>query len=306
MDVIILIVLLILLGFILKYMGILPEESKRLLNTIVIYVSLPATIFSSMLQNVRAEEIPEFLKLTAFMMILSVTFVFVTLAIGRYFISDKKTLYAFSLVCCAGNTAFMGFPIILGFFGTDGLVRAIFCDVSTLIVILIVSFVLGLRLTNVKGNMFRELLKFPPLFAWIISVLLIFSGLSAFHIPGVLIQFFELLSGLTTPLIMLSVGLSLSPKYIKETFKESFAATFIKIIVMPLAAFILSTQFLFSPLEQNVFIIEAGMPPAMVIILFSEMYGMDSKFVSAATFLATVLSLFTLPILYQILINTSF
>ncbi|NLI62565.1 MAG: AEC family transporter [Methanosarcinaceae archaeon] len=301
MDIILLIAGLLFLGYILKSVGILPEESKRVLNALVLKVTMPCTVLYSMLKNVQAGEIPHFLKLTLLMLLLSGMFLFLTLVIGRYFISDKRTLYAFALVCSAGNTAFMGFPIVEGFFGTEGLVRAIFCDISTLLVILTASTYLGGKLMNINRNIFHDLVKFPPLIAWLVSVIIILFGFSLSDFPPIFEMFLSSLSHLTTPLIMLTVGISLSPRYIKRSLKESAAATSIKLLLMPIAAFIIASLFSFSTLDKNVCTLEAAMPPAMIIPLFCDIYSMNSKFVSATIFISVVSCLVTLPLIYTVL-----
>lgn len=301
MDIILLIIILLLTGYILKVLGILPEESKKILNSLVLKVTMPATILYSMLKNVQAYEIPEYLKLTGLMLFLSALFLIFVLLIGKHFIENKKTLYAFALVCSAGNTAFMGFPIISGFFGTEGLVRAIFCDVSTLLVVLTASAYLGKKLMNIKRNAFHDLIKFPPLIAWIVSVILIFWGISLDNLPNIVELTLISFAGLTTPLIMFSVGISLSPRHLKNSFKTSFSATLIKLIVMPSVAFIIASFLSFPTLDKNVCVLQAGMPPAMVISLFSDIYGMDSKFVSATTFISVISCLITIPLIYSIL-----
>ena len=120
-------------------------------------------------------------------------------------------------------------------------------------------------------------------------------------VPPVLTTILEVLSGIVVPLIMLSLGISLSGKYLKIAFAPAVAVTLIHLIVMPVAGILSLPLFQLAELDKKVAVIEAGMPPAMTPIIYAEIYGFDTKLISAATFLATVTSLVSIPVLHLIL-----
>jgi len=302
MDVIFVIIFLILLGCGLKNLGLLSEKDKVSLNNIVIYVGIPALIFNSMLQNVRAEELGSYFKLTAFIVLISLIGTALSFVVGKYFLKLKPTsLAAFVLVCACGNTAFMGFPIVSGFYGTDGFTRAIFCDVATLMILVPLATYLGAKISGQKTNMFKQILKFPPVFSWILALVLILFGVNMEIMPSFFSAVLELLSGIVVPLIMISLGISLSPKYLKIALIPAAAVTVIQLVIAPLAGVLALPLFQFAELDKKVAVMEAGMPPAMTPIVFAEIYGFDTKLISAATFLATAVSLATIPAIHLLL-----
>ena len=302
MDIIFVIIFLILLGWGLKNLGLLSEKDKVSLNNIVIYVGIPALIFNSMLQNVRADELGSYFKLTAFIVLISLIGTALSFVVGKYFLKLKPTsLAAFVLVCACGNTAFMGFPIVSGFYGTDGFTRAIFCDVATLMILVPLATYLGAKISGQKTNMFKQILKFPPVFSWILALVLILFGVNMEIMPSFFSAVLELLSGIVVPLIMISLGISLSPKYLKIALIPAAAVTVIQLVIAPLAGVLALPLFQFAELDKKVAVMEAGMPPAMTPIVFAEIYGFDTKLISAATFLATVVSLATIPAIHLLL-----
>ena len=302
MDIIFVIIFLILLGWGLKNLGLLSEKDKVSLNNIVIYVGIPALIFNSMLQNVRAEELGSYFKLTAFIVLISLIGTALSFVVGKYFLKLKPTsLAAFVLVCACGNTAFMGFPIVTGFYGTDGFTRAIFCDVATLMILVPLATYLGAKISGQKTNMFKQILKFPPVFSWILALVLILFGVNMEIMPSFFSAVLELLSGIVVPLIMISLGISLSPKYLKIALIPAAAVTVIQLVIAPLAGVLALPLFQFAELDKKVAVMEAGMPPAMTPIVFAEIYGFDTKLISAATFLATAVSLATIPAIHLLL-----
>ncbi|WNY25922.1 AEC family transporter [Methanolapillus millepedarum] len=301
MDIIYIIVILILLGFLLKYLGILSEKDKVALNNIVINVAIPATLFLSLLTNVKASDLSSYFKLTLFILIISLVCAGLSYLIGKALKMDLKSLAAFILVSCCGNTAFMGFAVCSGFYGVDGFVRAIFCDTATLFLIIILGTYLGIKVSGQKVSFVKQIVKFPPMIAWVVTIILVILGFQISMLPTFVAITLGYLSGLMVPLIMISLGLSLSPKYLKVAAVPAILVTAIQLFFAPVLGIGLSHLFSFAPLDRNVAVIESAMPPAMTPLVFSEIYGMNSKLISGATFLATVVSLVSIPALHLLL-----
>ncbi|MCL2549637.1 MAG: AEC family transporter [Methanimicrococcus sp.] len=302
MDIILVIIVLILLGWVLKSLGILSEKDKVALNNAVIYVGMPALVFNSMLRNVHADELLSFFKLTVFILAVSAVGALVSYIVGKKILKlPPKSLAAFILICTCSNTAFMGFPIITGFYGTEGFTRAIFCDVASLFLVIALATYLGSKVSGQKVNVLKQILKFPPAIAWGLSLVLILLGFDMSVVPSFISSVLELLSGIVVPLIMLSLGISLSGKYLKFALIPAVAVTAIQLFVMPVAGILALPLFQFAELDKKVAVIESGMPPAMTPIIYAEIYGFDTKLISAATFLSTTVSLASIPALHLII-----
>lgn len=302
MEIIFVIIFLILLGWILKSLGFLAEKDKVTLNNIVIYVGLPALVFNSMLTHVRAEQLASFFKLTLFILLISLLCAGLAYVVGKKVLRlPPKSLAAFILVCACGNTAFMGFPLITGFYGTEGFTRAIFCDVATLLVVVGLASYLGAKVSGQKVNVFKQILKFPPSIAWAISLVLILLGVNMEMMPQFVPSVLELLAGLVVPLIMLSLGVSLSGKYLKIALIPAVGVTLIQLIAAPAMGLLASPIFQFAELDRKVAVMESAMPPAMTPAIFAEIYGFDNKLISASIFLSTLLSLASIPMLHWLL-----
>jgi len=301
MEAIFIIAFLILLGYFLKNRGLLTEKDKTALNNIVLQVGFPALIFVSMLRNVHAAELESYLKLTLFILIICIFCIILSYFIGKALKLPPKSLAAFVLVCACGNTAFIGFPVITGFYGNDGFTRAIFCDAVTLIVLIILSTYLASKISRQKVNIFRQILKFPSTIAWVLSLILILCGIDLSHFPTIAVTILDMISALVVPLIMLSIGISLSPKYLKIALVPAILVTALHSIIAPVAGLFLTNAFQFSELDKKVAVLQAGMPPAMMSAVFSELYDFDTKLISAAIFLATGFALISIPVWHLLL-----
>ena len=63
MEVVLIVLILVLVGYFSKIFEILKEEHAKILNNIVIHIAMPSTIFLTILKNVSSSHILEFLKL---------------------------------------------------------------------------------------------------------------------------------------------------------------------------------------------------------------------------------------------------
>ncbi|MDK2988185.1 MAG: malate permease [Methanothermococcus sp.] len=121
MEIMIIIVLLILTGYLSKYFGILKESDRLTLNNIVVHIAMPSTIFLTIMKNVSPADLPQFLKLPVLIFLTFVICGFIGYLIGRLLKLNKESLGGLILVCALGNTGFLGYPVIYGFYGTEGL-----------------------------------------------------------------------------------------------------------------------------------------------------------------------------------------
>jgi hypothetical protein len=297
MDIMIIIVLLILTGYLSKYFKILKENDRVVLNNIVVYIAMPSTIFLTIMKNVSPADLPQFLKLPILIFITFVLCGIVGYIIGRFLKLNKKSLGGLILVCALGNTGFLGYPIIYGFYGTEGLTRAIFCDMGSVFASLLFGTYIGIKFgeSHKDKSVIRELLKFPPLMTSILSIILVFFGYNINNFPEFFIKTLNYLSNATIPLIMLSLGLSLSPSSAKFGTMYGIIASFVRMGIAPFMAFVLSSIFLMTGLEKNVLILESAMPSAMMSLVFAVLYELDIKLVASACFITTVVSLIVLP-----------
>jgi predicted permease len=113
----------------------------------------------------------------------------------------------------------------------------------------------------------------------------------------------------TVPLSMLLIGSllgTLSVREIKHFLQNKWLwlASFYKLILFPLLLIpfiILSIPF---PILAAAILI-AGMPSAPTISMYAERYGEDATFAAAGAALSTLLSCFTIPALYGLLLVIS-
>ena len=135
------IIIMITIGYILKRIDFFSSEDTNLLNKIVINLLLPCMIFNG-LYSADLSLISK-LGILPFIMLFTSFFTgLISFIILKYFNYDDKKLWSVLVTIMIANTAFMGYPVTLGIYGADGFLRDIFCDMVTLCIFLILSFVL--------------------------------------------------------------------------------------------------------------------------------------------------------------------
>ena len=291
------IILMIGLGYFLKRIDFLSSKDIDPFNKIVMYILLPCMIFHA-LYNADLSLIPK-------LGILPFVILFSSLITGvvSYFILKKlgledKTLWSVLVTVMIANTAFMGYPVTLGIYGQDGFLRAIFCDIATLITFLSLSFVLTLKFGGTIKKSIRKIALFPPLWAVILGILL---NLLNIPIGDVLENTVNYLGQGAIPLIMIALGLSIDLSAISRSKSMIAFTSVMKLAFFPLVAFVFASQIGIVNLEHTISVVEAAMPSGMMSLLLAISYKLDYELTSDCILINTVISLITLPVIIMLL-----
>ena len=211
---------------------------------------------------------------------------------------DDKKLWSVLVTVMIANTAFMGYPVNLGIFGHEGFLRAIFCDIATMCIFLILSFVLVLKFGGTLKKAVRKIALFPPLWAIILGF-----GLNVLNVPigPVLDNTINYLGDGAIPLIMISLGLSIDLSGLSRSKSMIAFTSVMKLFFFPLVAFCIVSFLGLVDLQYTVTVIEAAMPSGMLSLLLSITYNLDYELTSDCILINTVISLITLPIIIMIL-----
>lgn len=292
------IIVMILIGVLLKKLNILKTEDNETLNKIVVNIGLPCMIFNA-LYTANVSLLPDLSILTVFILLCSLIVGIITYLILKVLAYDNKALWSTLVVVVLGNTGFLGYPISQGIFGAEGLVRAAFCDLATSIIFIAVSIILIIIFDGSIKTAIKKIVTFMPLWGIILGILL-----NVFSIPigdfGTTIV--NYLGGSTVPLIMISLGLSLNLRGFRRHLKEVSLASIIKLIIYPLVGIGVLSILGIVGLEYKIGLLEAMMPSAMLALILSLQFNLDSDLTSDCIFTDTLLSLITIPIFLFIFI----
>ena len=186
------------------------------------------------------------------------------------------------------NTGNMGIPICLFAYGTQGL--GIASAIAS--VIILFHFTLGVFLAKKKFS-FDILIKSPPVYAIIVSILFLFFEIKT---PLFLENTTFLLTYATIFLVLMSLGIALTR--FKFSLKESIILSLCRVILGPLIAFIIIYNFDLSGFAAGVLLIQSAMPSAILNYLVGSMYSPKKVVDSIASTIvtSTLISFITIPI----------
>ena len=193
------------------------------------------------------------------------------------------------------NTGNMGVPICLFAYGTQGL------GVASAIasVIILFHFTLGVFLAK-KQFSFDVVLKSPPVYAIIVSVLFLYFKIDT---PLFLENTTFLLTYATIFLVLMSLGIALTR--FKFSLKNSIILSLCRVVIGPIIAFIIIFYFELSGFAAGVLLIQSAMPSAILNYLVGSMYSpkkiVDS--IASTIVVSTLMSFITIPIIVYIALS---
>ncbi|WP_456436202.1 AEC family transporter [Methanopyrus sp.] len=274
---------LVFIGYTLRNVGIFFEDTPSHLNAYVVYLAMPALVFSAMLRA-PIQGLLQHLKLVVISMLLSVTCAFIGFAIARNTARDRRDAIAAALASGLGNTGFFGYPICLSTFGEPGLEAAVLYDFGTTLSVIAAYLMLSSR----RENPLKMSLRFPPAHAAVAGICWTALGL---HLPDTIRSTLQLLGRSVVPVIMVSLGASLRWDLPKSVINVIPTVWVVKLCTSPVVAVAIAP----SGLDGKVAVLEAAMPPALMNLVLAELLGLRLHVTAALVFSTTVISLATVP-----------
>lgn len=185
----------------------------------------------------------------------------------------------------AGN---MGLPLALFAFGDSGLALAVvyFAFSSTL------QFTAGMSIAAGTASV-KHLVKMPVIYAVGASFLFIVTGVA---VPTFIANTLQILGGLTIPLMLMALGVSLASLSVRSLPRNLFLSL-VRMIGGFAISFLVAWVLDLPPMARGVLLIQASMPVAVFNYLFAQYYSRRPEDVAAMVIISTLLSFGTLPFL---------
>jgi len=289
----------IIVGFIAAKVGKLDEDVIKKVNTVLLYIGQPALIINSVLSNHLDIGIGELGYIFMLAVIMQILLLGISYIFTPIYVREKSQRGLFKFMTAFGNTGFMGFPVISALFGDD----AIFLAAVFLIPFFLASYSIGI--IQIKGResgaklSFRFLLN-PALVATFVGVVLFFLRLP---IPGEIMDACSGLAGILIPLSMVAIGANIGMRKISELWADwrMYILSLVKLCICPVLMFFSCRLFVFNEIYLGIMVVSSAMPSAVLASMFATEYGTHIHEASRGVFITTLLSLFTIPAVMNIL-----
>lgn len=304
--------IIMLLGGIARKMRLMNDAFDAKLSSLVMQFTLPAMLLSSVLNNTNLPSTE-----TILLVLLYSTVVYIVTCTLAYLIVrfcyrgvplSAKGSHAFLI--CFGNTGFIGFALLDAVFGSDALLYGAIYNIPYNFFLFSVGmlFIARTGSSAKKAQGFKENARViakslitPAMISCIIAMFL-----AIFHITddGIIGKTCELLGGLTVPAAMLLVGSTIAKMPIKEMLgdKWSYVTTMMRLVCIPLLVFVVGGFFIQDRYLLAIIVLICATPAASVGTMMSLAYEGDTLSMARGTFLTTVVSLATLPLIALIVV----
>jgi len=203
---------------------------------------------------------------------------------------DLKVYLPSSVFANSGN---MGLPLCLFAFGDDGLVLAI----GAFVIVSTGGVTFGIALSSGRFS-FGDLLRIPHL--WVVAATFAFV-LSDVEPPGWLANTTRIVGGMSIPLMLLALGVSISRLKV-ISLGRSFNLALLRLGLGFLIGWGLAAAFGLEGAARGVLILQFSMPPAVMNYIIAARYERDPGEVAGCIVVGTLLSFVTLPLLLAVVL----
>lgn len=282
--------LVILLGWILKQVGIFDTEFIKGADKYVFKVALPLLLFkdisSANIQEVFQLKFVLFCMTTTTIMFLGIWF-FTSL-----FMKEKSMVGAFSQAAARGSAAVLGIAFVENIYGNTELAALMIVSAVPLYNIysvIILTFCSNERDYNKSfiKEAFKNVIKNPIIISILVG--LIFALLQI-PIPVIPMKTITSIASTATPIALVVIGAGFEGSKAVAKLKPALTATFIKLIGLPALFFPVSLALGFRNSELVSILVMLGSPTTVTCYIMAKNMGNDSILTSSIIVLATLFS----------------
>lgn len=288
--------ILMIIGIYARKKDIITDEINKGLTDILLKISLPLLIISSFNITYSDELKLNVMKSFYYSIITFVISVIVSKILLKLIKSNNKYILQFSNVF--SNCGFVGFPIIEGIYGKEGLIYAsVFNMIFT---IFVWTYGVSLFTGGISKENIKKVISNPSIIAVCIGMLIMIFKI---NLPSIILNPIETVGSITSALSMLIVGAIIANINIKDYIKDLslYYGVVIKLLIIPILIYFV-LLLLPGPLKViKVMVLLSAMPTAAMAPIFAESFEKDRGYASVLLFLTTLFSVISFPIMIVII-----
>ena len=278
-------------------LGILTGETNGRISKLILNITRPCMILATVLTG---DALPEFSQIVS---VLQVTLIFYVMeGILMLFIpklvggtAGEKGVWRFALAF--PNLGFIGYPVNVALFGPE----ALFYAVIVALPFNVLSFTTGpLMLVGPKKIQWKKLIS-PCSIAAVVGLLI---ALTRLRLPAIIGECVDFVGDVTVPLSLLLMGSLLANLPVRRVFGSVrlWVMSAIRLLIMPALLCLILGRFDVPYIVMGVAVMQMSMPVAVNGTMLSMEHGGDTECIAQATFLMTLLSVVTIPMVATVLL----
>ena len=291
---------LVVVGFVAGKLGYLGGDFDRQLSRLVINITCPALILSSAMTGT----LPDRRYILPLLLISTITYLLLTGAgflLPRYLTKDKTAQGPIGFALIFGNVGFMGYPVVASIFGHEAVFYAAVLNVVNTFAVFTIGTMLITGASSDRERFEKKVLYSTPMLAAYLTMAIV--ALRIDNIPTAISQPLTMLGNITVPAALLIIGSSMSQLSLRTMLGNQtvYATTFLRLAILPVGIHFLMKLMGFAPLVVNINTLVIAMPVATYGTILCLKYGKDTTMITEVTFVTTLASVITIPILVTLL-----
>ena len=291
---------LVVVGFMAGKLGYLGGDFDRQLSRLVINITCPALILSSAMTG----ELPDRQYILPLLLISTVTYILLAGAaflLPKYITrkADDQGPVGFALMF--GNVGFMGYPVVASIFGHEAVFYAAVLNVVNTFAVFTIGTILITGTSSDKDRFQKKVLYSTPMLAAYLTMGIV--ALQIDNIPTAISQPLTMLGNITVPAALLIIGSSMSNLSFRTMLGNGtvYATTLLRLAILPVGVHYLMMALGFSPFVVNINTLVIAMPVATYGTILCLKYNKDTTMITEVTFITTLASMITIPLLVMLL-----
>ncbi|WMJ81761.1 AEC family transporter [Clostridium sp. MB40-C1] len=288
--------ILIIVGFYAKKRGYINDDVNKGLSDILINITNPCLILISFSFKFSREMLGNIGRVIIYSTLIHI----VLLILGKimyikYYDNDEQNILKF--LTLFSNCGFIGYPVLQGVYGNIAIFYASIFSIPYNVLL----WTYGIRLFSKKKgstNLLKQL--FSP------ALISIFIGLIMFLFSIKLLypihRSIEIVGNMTAPIAMMITGVALASIKAKDIFLgiKAYYPVISRLIILPAVIYAMLSILKVDKFLMEICVIIEAMPPASLTVVFAESYESNVDFAAKCTFLSTIISVITIPIVISL------
>lgn len=297
------ILILLAIGYLFGKKQWITQSGARQLNSLVMNLILPASIFRSFLSGADTQVIASSLHILMLSIIIQILMVLVSHWACRS-IKNRSQAVNLEYATMSNNSGTLGMIVAQAAFGEPGVLYSSIYVLPVRILMWSWGVALFNRDHKLKAcDLIIKVLTHPCMIAIFLGIGMLFAAQSGFALPLWLDRTVASLAGCNTALIMIVIGVILSDIPVRSIFMPGvWLYCLLRLVIIPAAFWLLSRWIGIDGIPMAVCVLELAMPAPITMSMLAQRYDCDPAYSSKLIFLSTLLSMITLPVWAMLLV----
>ena len=297
LEVMVVLFIIVILGYVACKLGYMGDKFDKKLSSIVVDITCPLLVLSS----VMGDDLPD---RTLILPLLGVGFLtYIILLVFGFWVPrlisknhDDQGMIGFALMFA--NVGFIGYPIVSSIFGPHAVFYAALLNMPNTFFI----FTAGVMLIKGEYSLKQfnpKVLVSPAMLGAFLAAIIVALGI---HTPDIIARPVTMVGNITVPAALMIIGSSMAKLPVREIIGSTkvYITALLRLTVVPISIYFLFRACGVNEMVNNINTVVIAMPVASFGTMFCLKYGRNPSLITETTFITTLGSIITIPLITQL------